>query len=361
MLSKQKVIKKYLDDKGYTGTDCVYKLTTKETNEIYDLYIHNDDHNYLTTNKPGYYGVYYEIKKLHDKMVICHTRAIEKDCKDYGPLNTLYEYWKEHSDFPSKISKVCDLLEKNNPKEYQKFNKLRIISLKNNPEPRKVVEDPFDKINNLIKTFLDNNETDKVYELYEKCDTDDMKKKYFIKVMDVPNFILSKIMICDIMKLDFDKDAPVELGLIKCTYAGYNLENIELEYLMEKYNNATDDKMKKNCLIKLVKLKDFKPTKRMIIDIFRLEFDKQESLEINLFKAIFSGYDLKKIELEYFYEQYKKSTDDDSKKKCLIEMVKLKDFKPTKEMVQDMFRLNFDKQESLEINLLKSVFAGMHI
>ncbi|ARF12462.1 hypothetical protein Klosneuvirus_6_24 [Klosneuvirus KNV1] len=288
--SKQNAIIKYLSKNDFDGDICVKELKEKDVNEIYDLYIHNDERVNTKTTNPGYYGVYYKINKQYDNMVLYYTKAISKNQKDDGALNELYDYWEQHSDVPSKITQVCDILEKENQTEFNRFNKLRILSLKNNPEP-KIVIDPFNKINDSIETFIKNNELNKIYELYDKCDNDELKKKYLTKVILIPNFELSKIMIHDIMKMDFGDNVLTEINLIKCMYAGYriDIQNIELEKFYDKYKRSNDDEIKKDCLIKLVSFSDFKPTKEMLNDIFRLEFDSKSPPEIHMIKSIFAG------------------------------------------------------------------------
>lgn len=230
---KKNYIKTYLDNNGFDN-ECVNDLSNKEVDELYDLY-HN---NIVTPNTKlyGYYGTYYQIKKEYEQMVKYDILAFEKNHDDEGPLERLYEYWSEHTANYDLITKVCHILQQTHSKQYDRFNHLRkycvpkqimiqqkpIVKKQHIQPPHNIQQndDMPTQIINAINQAIQHNDQTRISELYDVCTTDQEKTSYLSKVFSIKDFKPSKEMLKDVMRLEFDTNASLEVRLVKAVFSG---------------------------------------------------------------------------------------------------------------------------------------------
>lgn len=212
-------IKKFLDDHAY-DYECVDSLDKKEISELYNLYVYGN----LKTNTQlyGYYGVYFLINNKYDQMVVYDVLAVEKQHDDEGPLQRLYDYWKTHHIDTALINRVCNVLQKHHLKGYDKFNKLRQLNTPKivKPSNQQQNDNIFKDINTAIDQSIQDNDLNRVCELYDVCTNDQEKTLYLSKVVTIKDFKPTKEMIQEIMRLEFDLNASLEVRLIKAIFSG---------------------------------------------------------------------------------------------------------------------------------------------
>jgi len=229
---KKNYIKNYLDSNGFDN-ECINDLYNKEIDELYDLY-HNNTIN-LNTQLYGYYGTYYQIMKDYDQMVKYDLLAFEKNDDDEGPLERLYDYWRDHPANNDLITKVCNILQQKHSKQYDRFNHLRKYWA---PTPNKMImqpkpvikkqhnhhvqqnDDTPTQIINAINQAIQQNDQLRINELYDVCTNDQEKISYLSKAFTVNDFKPTKEMLKDVMRLDFDTNASLEVRLVKAVFSG---------------------------------------------------------------------------------------------------------------------------------------------
>lgn len=227
---KKKYIKNYLDNNGY-DTECIDDLSNKEIDEVYDLY-----HNNIATpntNLYGYYGTYYQIKKEYNQMVKYDVLAFEKNQDDEGPLERLYEYWRWYpiNIDPIILGKICVILKDNHSKSFKKFYQLidnipkLPININNKKQNHNIQQndDISTQIINATKQAIQQNDQSRIIELFDVCTNDQEKIYYLSKAFTVKDFKPTKEMVKDVMRLDFDTNASLEVRMVKAIFSGCSI------------------------------------------------------------------------------------------------------------------------------------------
>ena len=316
----EKAIKKYLRKRGY-GIDCVSVLKGDKLLQVYELYTEGKEPQNVVIGVHGFFAVYYHEKKQYDKMVEYNKLQIVNSSDDYAAIKNLAKYL----DFANDDKLNDDIFKyfnnKNMPtvvtrlKKYIKVYNDQIdtpVIMPTNQTNQiinsgNVTIDTLNEMRQLMDKFKLSDDLSEIYNLYDKCNDNNIKKLYLCNIVTLKNFTPSAKMISDILTLEFNIDAPLEIKLIKsifhgCNVVNYSSQNVDLNDMQIAINNNNFDEIhklyeqcpneniKKIYLTKIMILKDFKPSDNMVKDIINLEFNSDVSLEIKLLKSVFSGY-----------------------------------------------------------------------
>ena len=158
---------------------------------------------------------------------------LKKNHDDEGPLERLYDYWRDHPANNDLITKVCNILQQEHSKQYNKFNHLRkkLVPKKMILHQKPVInkqhhhhvqqnDDTSTQIINAINQAIQNNDQNRINELFDVCTNDQEKISYLSKAMTINNFKPTKEMFKDVMRLEFDTNASLEVRLVKAVFSG---------------------------------------------------------------------------------------------------------------------------------------------
>ena len=330
----EKAIKHYLKRKGYNG-NCVNNLTIDKTKQVYELYIENKEPDNIMSGIHGFFAVYYYETKQYNKMIECNKIQISINNHDEGAIKNLAIHIKEQNNdvliadifkyfndknMPNVVTQLKNHISENfiishniqiNLVKSSKSSKPS-KSLKNktttNTNTNTNTSTPIinNKLDILINNYKINNNPSEIYDLYNTCIDNNIKKVYLHKLVIIKNFIPSKEMVNDMLTLDFYNNSPLEIKLFKSIFNGCTVNNLAQNFnpsaiqnaidannfteIHELYNQCPNEIFKKMYLTKIMVIKDFKPSSIMINDTINLDFGNDTPLEIKVFKSIFGGY-----------------------------------------------------------------------
>lgn len=218
--SKKDAIQQYLKKYTYDGTKILPSMNESCANEIYDLF-QNNVIPQKVTRLYGWYATYYAVNNQHDKMFEHYVLAIECNYSDDGAITQLYESMKKYSFNPDYLDRVLKALKHKSNKNYKLFRKIK------KAKKAKAIATQANKISQTIDQHIQNNEMNKVYDMYAECKDDTEKTQYLSKTMIIKGFKPTKNMINDLLTLDFTNASP-EIHLIKSVFAGMNRNEIPI-------------------------------------------------------------------------------------------------------------------------------------
>lgn len=317
----EKAIKKFLKSNDYEFK-CTQELSTNEVRQLYELYIQNKEPTTIMVGLHGYFAIYYNIKGQYDKMIECNKIQLCNRNKDIGAIRNLIVYIKSTNNITLANELETYFKNKNLEKISEKFKSLSenltnpkllktipIIQPNTNNVQTNAINNFSSQIQNAIKKYLDGTDLAEIYNMYDKCNTDDEKKQYLCEVALVKNFVQTSAMFDDIFKLTFDDNVPMCIKLTKSIFNGCttNVNKTQFDFgslqnaitlfnangdhneLYKIYDNFVDNNLKKLYLIKVIPLKDFKPTNNMVNDVLKFDFDVNAPIQIKLLKSVFTG------------------------------------------------------------------------
>lgn len=230
---KKDAINKYLTDTKHTGTTLINNSKSEtDINEIYDLYYNNVVPTKIT-KLHRWYAIYYTVNKQFDKMVDCYVIHIEKNPSSKISSKKLYNYMKDHPYDQQYLKRLLVALKNKNTEIYNLFARLsksqktKSVKKISTIAPTPIPTTPESEISKSINQHIQNNEMNKIYDMYPQCKNTDEKTQYLSKVMILKDFKPTKEMINDLLTLDFSNASP-EIHLIKSLFAGLSMNAISL-------------------------------------------------------------------------------------------------------------------------------------
>ena len=320
----EKGIRYYLKRHGY-NIDCVKHLDVNQVQQVYDLYVQNKEPAAILTGLHGYFGVYYYETKQINKMIECNKFQITHKNSDEGAISNLAKCLKEQNDneLTNSVLKYFNdngmhhivTRIKNAQNNYDNSNNVQIKPIKSNKPIVKInananinINTNPDNLDILINKYKISGNPSEIYDFYDKCVDNNIKKTYLNKLIILKNFVPSVCMVNDMLTLD-SNNSSLELKLIKSIFGGCTVNNSFKNYdpnamqnainnndmveIHKLYEQCPNDIFKKMYLSKIMAIRDFKPSTIMVKDMLNLEFNEDVPLEIKVFKSIFDGSNIK--------------------------------------------------------------------
>jgi len=231
----EKAIKQYLKRKGYNN-NCVNNLTIDKTKQIYELYIENKEPDNIINGIHGFFAVYYYETKQYNKMIECNKIQISINNYDEGAIKNLAIHIREQNN-DALITDIFKYFNDKNMtnivtqlKNYISENFIishdiqtnlvkssKSLKIKTNANINTNTNTPIinNKLDILINNYKINSDPTEIYDLYNKCIDNNIKKIYLHKLIIIRNFIPSTEMVNDMLTLEFYNNSPLEIKLFK--------------------------------------------------------------------------------------------------------------------------------------------------